>query len=206
MKIRPANISDAPAASELILATMGKAGEVLFGLGSRQRAAAAMASFFQRSAGRFSHRYVDVAEVDDRQAGLLLSFPARRLFIETLWLGLEMMREYSVGELARLAWVNVHGDFLAKEAEPDQYYVAHLAVAQLFQRQGVARRLMAAAEERARAAGLGKCALTVDLANTTARRLYESLGYAVVHTHRTPELEARFGTGGFERRVKILTT
>lgn len=60
---------------------------------------------------------------------------------------------------------------------PERYLLRNLWVAEPFRRRGLARRLMAACEERTLDAGLGMLALEVDAKNGPARALYEDLGY-----------------------------
>lgn len=55
--------------------------------------------------------------------------------------------------------------------------IRRVVVTQAFRRRGVATRLMAAAEEAARALGTGNLRLSVVSSNQDARRLYERLGY-----------------------------
>ena len=59
-----------------------------------------------------------------------------------------------------------------------QAFVAYTAVEPRAQGRGAGRSLMAAAEERARNAGLPCVSLMVSEDNVPARRLYEALGYA----------------------------
>ena len=60
---------------------------------------------------------------------------------------------------------------------PERYLLRNLWVAEPYRRRGLARRLMAACEEKTLAAGLGMLALEVDAKNGPARALYEDLGY-----------------------------
>jgi ribosomal protein S18 acetylase RimI-like enzyme len=55
--------------------------------------------------------------------------------------------------------------------------IRRVVVSEAWRRHGVATRLMAAAEEAARAMGTGNLRLTVVSGNADARRLYERLGY-----------------------------
>ncbi|KAG2441755.1 hypothetical protein HXX76_003368 [Chlamydomonas incerta] len=59
-------------------------------------------------------------------------------------------------------------------------YISNMAVDPKFRRQGIARALLAACEEAARGAGLREASLHVREADTAARALYDSAGYAVV--------------------------
>jgi ribosomal protein S18 acetylase RimI-like enzyme len=63
-------------------------------------------------------------------------------------------------------------------------YLSALDVMPCLQNLGLGTRLIAAAEERARAAGRAAVRMTVAQTNARARRLYERLGYRVVGQER----------------------
>ena len=62
----------------------------------------------------------------------------------------------------------------------DQAELGNVAVAESARRRGVARLLVAAALERARARGAGECFLEVRESNTAAQALYRECGFEVV--------------------------
>lgn len=203
MTIRPAQPEDAAEAAELILASTGRFGEMLFGGGDQRRAAAAIAGFFRYPDNRFSYRLTRLAVIDGQTAGLLLAFPGAHLERLTLPLGRQM---WPVLGAARSLWMMLYSlpIFFNTETVADEYYVAHLAVAAAFRRQGIGRRLLETAEQQAEAASLRRCALIVALDNQPARNLYQRLGYTVVKSVHTPWLQwAGYGPGE-ERRVKLL--
>lgn len=205
MTIRPAQPEDAAEAAELILASTGRFGEMLFGGGDQRRAAAAIAGFFRYPDNRFSYHLTRLAVIDGQTAGLLLAFPGAHLKRLTLPLGRQM---WPVLGAARSLWMMLYSlpIFFNTETVAGEYYVAHLAVAAPFRRQGIGQRLLETAEQQAEAAGLKRCALTVALDNQPARNLYQRLGYTVVKSVHTPGLQwAGYGPGE-ERRVKQLET
>jgi ribosomal-protein-alanine N-acetyltransferase len=67
--------------------------------------------------------------------------------------------------------------FCVVQMEERLGYVVTLDVSQQWRRQGLARRLMAEVETRARAAGATEMALHVYTGNSGAIRFYESIGY-----------------------------
>jgi len=75
--LHPAVPENSPFAVELILATMGKPGEIIFGLGDRNRAVRALDRLFTYPNNRFSYSKTVIAEVEGQVAGMLLSFPGR---------------------------------------------------------------------------------------------------------------------------------
>jgi ribosomal protein S18 acetylase RimI-like enzyme len=73
----------------------------------------------------------------------------------------------------------------------DQAFVAYMAVEPDARRRGVAKALLAAAEEQARSSGLQHISLMVTHGNEAARRLYASLGFADERVQMTKRLGAQ---------------
>jgi len=73
-----------------------------------------------------------------------------------------------------------------------------------FRKQGIARALLAEAENTAARAGLHKISLLVEIGNTPAITLYQAVGYIIISTIRTPGLEKRFHSPGYHRMLKII--
>jgi ribosomal protein S18 acetylase RimI-like enzyme len=91
----------------------------------------------------------------------------------------------------------------APEAERDEYYISNVGVLPEYRGRGLGRQIMGFAEERARAADLGKCSLAVDETNSGAIRFYERLGYKIVFTRRfSGRLAQR--ESGYHRMLKLL--
>ena len=76
--------------------------------------------------------------------------------------------------------VSTLGNNAFASLEPPTVLISKLAVAPLFQRRGIGKSLLAAAVGRARAMRARACRLHVDEANTRARALYTSMGWAPV--------------------------
>ena len=70
--------------------------------------------------------------------------------------------------------------YLAAFYDGEAGYVAEIVVEPAHRREGRAKRLLAAAFDRLRAAGCSEIRLTVRPDNDAARRLYESLGFEEV--------------------------
>ena len=203
MHIRPAQIDDAPAAAELIQETQEGYGDALLGLGSRERAVEVVAGFFRKGNNRFSYRLTHLAETDGQIAGLLLVFPGRdalKLMVPMAWQILHFFNPWELLRVALRAPMAMDGE----ETRPDEFYIAHLAVLPEFRRQGVGRALLDHADKLAQAAGIHKCALCVDIDNPNAQSLYESQGYRVDRTVKTPWLKNRLNTRGYHHMVKPL--
>lgn len=166
MEIRNASRSDARALAELInLAGEGipqtlwrgvaAEGEPPLDVGAKRAA---------RADGNFSYRNARICVEGDALLGMLLSY--------------RLPDPCEIGDLSGLP--EVVRPLLALEARaPGSWYVNAVATYESCRGRGVARTLMADAEERARACGCGVLSLIVASGNATAKRLYERLGYAV---------------------------
>ncbi|MEW6636997.1 MAG: GNAT family N-acetyltransferase [Actinomycetota bacterium] len=93
--------------------------------------------------------------------------------------------------LARAIWASLLLSYPRYTSKTSEAYVERLVVAPRFRRQGMARRILAAAEGLARENGKRTVGLHVSGNNIAARKLYESEGYEEVSRQRSL-LTARF--------------
>ncbi len=91
-----------------------------------------------------------------------------------------------------------------KEAEIDEYLIAHLAVDEHFRRQGIAQTLLEKAATDARASGLSRLVLEVEIGNQNAIALYQKAGFEIVNTVYFNDQSARFKSPGFYKMLKTL--
>jgi GNAT superfamily N-acetyltransferase len=178
LTIRPATAADAQMAATLIGLTMGGLADHLF---EPRTPTSVIAALFPYRGNRFSHEFADIAESDGSAVGLLLSHPGRMLNRLGLSTAYRLLRLYGPLPFARFA-ARALPFSMAREANADEYFVSALAVLPAFQGRGVGAGVMAHAEDKARTFGLARCALTVDVGNDPARRLYERMGYLTVGT------------------------
>ena len=174
--------------------------------GSRTRARAMLAAVYRRPGHAASWEVCVVAELDGQLAGVLAVFPvsegdrlARRFVSLTAprvppWAWPQLLRH-----LRAAGSVSPH-------PREGTLYVDALAVAPEFRRRGVARRLLARAEETARATGLAGVSLDTGLHNRPARALYEACGYECREVRRAPSeaVAEAVGGPGFVGYVKTL--
>ena len=202
--IRPAVPGDAQVAGHLLYMTLGRTADYLLGHhGQAGRAEQILSQLYALPRNRFSYQYADLAVVDGQVAGLLLSYPGASATSLDLHTAGPLLASCGLAGMARFvarAWPLA----LVRETEREQYYISHLAVLPAYQGQGLGRRLLAHAEGKARAAGLGQCSLTVEIGNERAYSLYEKVGYRPVQTIETPRLNHRIGLRGIRRMVKVL--
>jgi ribosomal protein S18 acetylase RimI-like enzyme len=192
-------------ASRLIYSTMGIIADHLLGNGQPEQAQAALGRLFQAPDNVFSHLLGDAIVVDGKSVGLLLSAPWRTMQRLRLPTAFHVARAAGLATLLRLA---IRSRPLAgtREAEDDEYFVAHLAVLPEFQSRGLGRLLMVHAEAKAQQAARDKLALTVATDNRRAISFYGRLGFEIVGTNKFPALENRTGYAGFHRMRKSLSS
>ncbi len=205
--IRNARPDDAPIGAALMRLSFPseRVADTIFGLGDSDQARRVLRAFFIRDANRFSYQFAMVAEEKDRVVGLLLGYESRRIRRLNFNMALQAPFVYGLRGAFRLALHSGPLLFAIPNPGPGEFYIEHVAVLPAWQRRGIGMKLLAAAEERAKAAGLTKCSLDVELSNVDARRLYERLGYRHVNTHILQGEARRCGIGGLHRMVKVLS-
>ena len=115
---------------------------------------------YEREGTAFSYQNCTIAEVSGRIAGMLVAFPMR----------VDPAHTEADPVLAPYS----------KLEEDDSYYVCGVALFPEYRGSGLGSRMMALAEEQARAKGFRKLSLIVLEANAGAKRLYDRLGYREV--------------------------
>ena len=155
MTFRSATENDVPLLAELICETAERWGDLAFGFGERSHAEAAMMKLAGYENNRFSYKLAYILEIKSRPAGILLSFPGKRLReLEKPLLG-QFIKIFGFRDTLRtLRWVIPA--YAPPDALPDEYHIAHLAVVPEFRRQGVGRKLLDHAEIMARSHALKK--------------------------------------------------
>jgi ribosomal protein S18 acetylase RimI-like enzyme len=201
--LRPARREDAPQAAALIRLAMGEFADYFFG-GNPLSPDEILRELFAQNGGRFSQTSGAIAEANGGPAGLLISYPARRMFRLAMTTALQLLKAIGLSGILRmarraLALANI------REANPDEYYVSSLAVFPRFQGRGIGAQLLAYADERALREGLSKCSLIVDTQNRPALRLYQRMGYHIVFTGRAAYPGHRISESAYYRMVKHLS-
>src|SRR5215208_3322718 len=172
--------------------------------GREERARRLLAAVWSERAHAASWEVCAVAEEDGEVVGVLAGYPVAEAD--------RMARRFLRLTMRRIpAWrwpaviVHLHAaQGLAPAPPPRAFYVDALAVAAGHRRRGVARRLLAEAERRSRAAGLEGVALDTGIDNAPARALYEAAGYRLEAERRTrsERLARAVGGRGFAAYVK----
>jgi ribosomal protein S18 acetylase RimI-like enzyme len=181
--IAPAKNGDAPAAARLLADTMAGFGVAVLGAGDEALELRALVQWFSEEGNRFSHQFARIASFEGETAGLLLGFPGREAGRLSLACRHSILKIYQFRELTRLIW---RGMVLGhtREAEKDEFLVAHVAVFPQYQRKGIASALLDTAVLQAKDSGLSKLALEVEIGNEPAITCYERFGFRTQFTTR----------------------
>lgn len=201
--LRPATKEDAIIAAALLAETNGEFGVEVLGLGKPDLQYSALRQWFADSGNRFSFQCSTIAEKNGVAAGLLLAFRGSDLARLELGCAKRIFTIYGFISAIKMIWLNksLAGN---KEAEKDEYLIAHLAVDQGFRRQGIAQALLGKAEEDALSSGLHKLVLEVEIGNDKAISLYRKAGFEIINTVYFNENAARLKTAGFYKMIKTL--
>jgi ribosomal protein S18 acetylase RimI-like enzyme len=159
--------------------------------------------WFTDSGNRFSFRCSTIAEKYGIAAGLLLAFPGSKLARLELGCAKRIFTIYGLIAALKMIWLNksLAGN---KEAENDEYLIAHLAVDESFRRQGIAQALLVKAEQDTLSLGLHKLVLEVEIGNDKAISLYRKAGFEIINTVYFNEKAIRLKTPGFYKMIKTL--
>ena len=195
--------ADVKSAVSLLLMTMSDFGISLFGFGDKDKTKNIVENFFIHNRNRFSYKLTDLILIDDNIAGLLLSFPGNQMINLEMHTFFRLWRVYKKMDVLKFIW-RILPLVNHKEAEKDEYYIAHLAVKSSSRRRGIGKRLLEYAEAKAEEYNLQKCSLTVDVDNQGAIKLYRKCGYEIVAEYIQMNLLERFHTRGNYRMVKSL--
>jgi ribosomal protein S18 acetylase RimI-like enzyme len=87
--------------------------------------------------------------------------------------------------ILRAVWATILLSYPTYSSVASEAYIERLVISPSFRRQGIARRLLSAAEDLARDAGKRTVGLHVTGSNLGALRLYEAEGYVVVSRQRS---------------------
>jgi ribosomal protein S18 acetylase RimI-like enzyme len=203
LTIRPAQPSDADAGARLILYTLHRFGDYLFGLGEHERAAQALSRFFSMNANRFSYQYTYFGELDGEIAGILMLFNRRQMALSMLATALQMFRVYRFSEVMK--FLNLMLPYRDEEKVfADELYIAHLAVEEKFRRRGIGQGLLQYAQKEAIEQGKARLSLLTEIENAPARSLYEKFGMRLTDTILLPEQMQFSGSKGDVRMEKNL--
>jgi ribosomal protein S18 acetylase RimI-like enzyme len=168
-------------AARLMADTMAGFGVAVLGAGDEGLELRALAQWFRENNNRFSYQFAHFARWEGETAGLLLCFPGRDVERLSLACRHSILKLYSVRNLAKLIW---RGMVIGRtrEAEKDEFLVAHVAVFEQFRRKGIATALLEKATVLAKEAGYSRVVLEVEIGNTAAIECYQRFGFVIQFT------------------------
>ncbi len=203
LTLRPATKKDAVNAAALLAETNGGFGVEVLGLGKPDLQISALKQWFSEPGNRFSFQHTTIAEKSGFTAGLLLAFQGSDLAALELGCARSIFSIYGLLGAVRMVWLNksLAGN---REAEKDEYLIAHLAVDEHFRRQGIAQVLLGKAEQDALLLGLSRLVLEVEMGNHNAIALYSKAGFEIINTVYFKDKSDRFKSAGFYKMSKIL--
>jgi ribosomal protein S18 acetylase RimI-like enzyme len=198
--IRPARLGDIAAIVDLHSHAFADTFGGAFGRGGIERGARALAAAWRRQ-GAASMRGMLVAEQDGRLIGTTT--------LRTWEMGGD---DAGAAELAFQEVLGVWGtarslfalSLLDHRIEHHEGFLADVAVLEPYRRSGVARSLIARAEEEARARRKRFLGLYVSARNARARSLYQSLGFVDAHIRHSLFAWLFFGQGTWHYMRKSL--
>lgn len=166
LNIRAAAVDDADLAARLIYEAIHDIAYQLTGETTAEDAIKALAELFRQEGNRFSSKQILVAEVEGNVAGIILCYHGSEAD----------QLDAPIAERLRQKTGNPNPS-IDKEADEDEYYIDSIAVFPAYRGRGIAKALLAAAEEAGAALGYERIALNVEYGNDSAARLYTSIGY-----------------------------
>ncbi|MBP3962446.1 GNAT family N-acetyltransferase [Paenibacillus lignilyticus] len=184
MITRIAARDDAPEVIPLLLEAIGSIAYLLTGASDEIEAAELLTTFYKQPGNRVSFDNVIVAEQEGRIAGMVVAYSGN-----------------DAGQLDEPFLAKLHGrpgkenSVIVREARDGEFYLDALAVDEQYRGQGIAKLLMAAAEQRAAQLGFERAALIVETYNERAYRLYLASGYE-------EDDMLRIGDSDYRRMVK----
>jgi ribosomal protein S18 acetylase RimI-like enzyme len=201
--ITPAKAGDAPAAARLLADTMAGFGISVLGAGDETLELRALTQWFGETENRFSHQFAQIARFEGEISGLLLGFPGREAGRLSLACRHSILKVYRLSELARLIWRGIVLG-LTREAQKDEFLVAHVSVFPQYQRKGIASSLLDKAVLMAKDSGLTKLALEVEIGNEPAITCYERFGFRTQFTTRFGRYADLLQCPGYHKMLRQL--
>ena len=177
--------------------------EYWMGVHDTQSALKALQRLFAAKHNLFSHEFAEFAQVDGDVAGLVLDYPARtmkKLEVPTI---LQYVRASGLANALRMVWHSFPLQGIAR-ADPNEYFLAHIAVSPGYEGRGLGRRMLQRAEDRARLGGFARITLTVDADNDRAIEMYRRAGWTISSTVAMERLRRPLGYSGYHHMAKKL--
>jgi ribosomal protein S18 acetylase RimI-like enzyme len=149
------------------------------------------------------YAYIDVA--DDALRGFMLGYPVREISKMPRSIIFRLGKLVKLCGLSNVVKIVSHALAIIKyfpKLYHNEYFLSNLAVYQEYRGQGVGTGLLEKAEEEAKAMGLEKLSLYVEVDNPGAIRLYEKYGFIKVDEVILPQEFKEHHLTGFYKMIK----
>lgn len=171
--IRRASKEDAEDSANLILISAPSLFLTIFDSEAKQT----IKYLFTQSKNLFSFEHACVAEVEDKIAGIILSYDYSTRIKESLRTGRLLLKYKGLKFIAKFySWVNLYS---IGDVSRNDYYISNLAVYSEHRGLGIGTRLISEAENEAKKYKLKRVALDVETHNERAVNFYRKLKYRI---------------------------
>lgn len=171
INIRVANKNDREDFAELLLLSASYF-PIVFGENIKN----VLKKLFCHCGNLFSFEHVYFAEIDQKNAAMMLSYDSVTKDNENLRTGFLLFRETGIKLLGKLSMLLKMNNTVGNMPN-NSYYISNIATYPAYRGRGIAKQLMLLAENEARIANVKIMVLDVESENLTAINLYQKLDY-----------------------------
>lgn len=163
-------------------------------------------NLFFKKPGIYSKENMLIEEKDGHVKGLILVYPAqdmKHLSRQMFGLLKDIILTSGFGAFVKMI-ARFKLNLYFPKLENDELFISNLAVSENYRNQGVATRLLTAAEDIAKDKGLIKLSLFVEIDNITAKNVYLRYGFIEEKKVVLPRRYNKHNLFGFYKMVKIV--
>ncbi|WP_013323323.1 GNAT family N-acetyltransferase [Gloeothece verrucosa] len=166
---------------EAIAALIYESGPALFGLIFGRQAISLLTRLVKGEQNHYSYRNLHIAEIEGQVLGVAVMVTAEELHNnrdhKKLLNSWQHLRQ-------KLVYKLIFNRFLKENYPHKSCYVANLAVHPEYRGRGIGTKLLESCLEKAKGLGSTSVWISVDIDNSRAQKLYESVGFKMVETKK----------------------
>jgi ribosomal protein S18 acetylase RimI-like enzyme len=201
LTIRPAEVADLDWAADLVFAAGPGLFSYVFAL-KPDEARVVFRQAFAESEHAFSYQHVQVLEVADRPAGLVLSYSGKIMHHAEAQMQKVMAHLLPLSRVPRILVNFADLSRIKQEVPIEDYYVLSVCVDPAFQSKGLGTVLLREIEMQAKEQGCAHLCLDVPYSNTAAQRWLQRLGYKITCSKTSHRFETMTDAGGLHRMMR----